>query len=193
MVQLLKLINTLGKKLHDEIPIRQLSKESKVPNTTSHRLIIQNKELFHINHKGNIKLVSLNLSDSITKNYLVLSERTEADDYLKKHPQFKLIKKQIPKGEYTLILFGSRADESNSKQSDVDICVINKDGKKNVSFSQFEHLYDLRVNPIFFSKKEFIAMMKEKEHNLADEIIKKHTILYGEEYFWNIIWNNKNQ
>jgi len=190
MGQLLKLINTLGKNLNDEIPVRQLSRESKVPNTTVHRLIEQNKELFNLNKKGNIKLISINLADSITKNYLILSERNVVNNYLKKHPKFKLIKKELPKGGYTLVLFGSRADESHRKNSDVDICVINKDGKKNVSFSQFEHLYDLRVNPLFFSRKEFTIMIKEKEHNLADEIIRKHMVLYGEEYFWNLIWQN---
>ena len=190
MGQLLKLINTLWKNLHDEIPVRQLSRESKVPNTTVHRLIDQNKELFNLNKKGNIKLISLNLADSITKNHLIISERNEVNNYLKRHPKFKLIKKGLPKGDYTLVLFGSRADESHRKKSDVDICVINKDGKKNISFSQFEHLYDLRVNPIFFSKKEFFAMLKENEHNLADEIIRKHIVLYGEEYFWNLIWKN---
>mgnify|MGYP006304614795 FL=1 len=33
-------------------------------------------------------------------------------------------------------------------------------------------------------------MLNEKEHNLINEIIKKHIVLYGEEYFWNIIWEH---
>jgi predicted nucleotidyltransferase len=190
MGQLLKLVNTLGKNLHDEMPIRQLSKESRVPNTTAHRLINQNKALFNINQKGNIKLVSLNLEDNITKNYLILSEREEADNFLKKQPKFKVLSKNFPKGNYTVVLFGSRADSTHREKSDVDICVVNKDGKKDIEFSQFEHIYGLTVNPIVFKRKEFIDMSKEKEHNLADEIIKKHIILYGEEYFWNMIWQN---
>ncbi len=193
MEQLLKLVNALGKNINNEIPIRQLSKESKVPNTTAHRLINQNKELFIINQKGNIKLISLNSSDLITKSYLILAERNETNDFIKKHPRFKIIRNSLPKGDYTLILFGSRADETHREKSDVDICVVNKDGKKNISFSQFETLYDLTVNPLFLKRKEFIAMLKEKGHNLADEIIKKHIVLYGEEYFWNIIWHNKNR
>ena len=51
-------------------------------------------------------------------------------------------------------------------------------------------LYDLEINPLFLKKNEFNAMIKEKEHNLADEIIKKHIILYGEEYFWDLFWEN---
>ena len=190
MANLLYLINVLGKHLNDEIPIRQLSIESNVPNTTAHRIIEQNKDLFIIKKKGNLKLVSLNTTDSITKNHLILAERINSKKFIDKHPKFKVIKRNLPKGDYTVVLFGSRSDETNRKKSDVDICVVNKEGKKNIDFFQFESLYGLVVNPLFFKKTEFIAMLKEKEHNLVNEIIKKHIVLYGEEYFWNIIWEH---
>jgi predicted nucleotidyltransferase len=190
MEQLLKLINILGKNLNNEISIRQLSKKSNVPNTTTHRLIKKNKDLFNTNRKGNIIFIRLNLIDSITKNYLILSERKETNNFLQKQPKFKILKKEFPIGDYSIILFGSRAEKSNRKKSDVDICIINKNGKNNINFSQFEHLYNIEINPITLKKKEFNSMVKEDEHNLADEIIKKHIILYGEEYFWNIIWKN---
>ncbi len=193
MDNLSKLIQTLGKNLHNEIPIRQLSKESGIPYTTTHRMIKENKNLFVINQKGNIKLVSLNVEDNITKTHLILSERKEAESFLSKNPQFKVLSSELPKGEYSLILFGSRAEGKNREKSDIDLCIINKDGKKNMSFSKFELLFKVEINPIYLSKQEFKAMLKEKEHNLAKEIIKKHIILYGEEYYWNLVWHNKNQ
>ena len=190
MDNLLKLIQTLGKNLNNQIPIRQLSKESKTPYTTTHRLIKNNEAIFTINKKGNIKLVSLNLKDNITKNYLILSERKEAEHFLNKNPEFKVLKKEFPSGDYSLILFGSRAEEKQREKSDIDICIINKDGKKNIKFSKFELLFKLEINPIYLKDKEFKLMLKEEEQNLAKEIIKKHIILYGEEYFWNLIWKN---
>ena len=190
MDNLLKLIQTLGKNLNDEIPIRQLSKESKVPYTTTHRLIKNNKDIFIINKKGNIKLCSMNLKDNITKNYLILSERKAANSFIQKQQRFKILKTDLPAGDYSLILFGSRAEDKNREKSDVDLCIINKDGKKNINFSGFELLFKLEINPIYLSNKEFKLMLKEEEQNLAKEIIKKHIILYGEEYFWNLIWNN---
>ncbi|MBI2208961.1 nucleotidyltransferase domain-containing protein [Candidatus Woesearchaeota archaeon] len=192
MDNLLKLVQTLGKNINNQIPIRQLSKESKIPYTTAHRLVKNNRNLFNITEKGNIKLVSLNLKDSITKNYLILAERSESDYFLKKEPQFKVLKEELPKSNYSLILFGSRAEGKGREKSDIDLCIINKDGKKNVSFSKFELLFKVEINPIYLSNKEFKQMLKEEEQNLAKEIIKKHIILYGEEYFWNLIWNNKN-
>ena len=90
MDNLLKLVQTLGKNINNEIPIRQLSKESKTPYTTAHRLVKNNRNLFNIAQKGNIKLCSLNLKDSITKNYLILAERKESDYFLKKEPGYFL-------------------------------------------------------------------------------------------------------
>mgnify|MGYP001581947394 CR=1 FL=1 len=190
MDKLLRLVQTLGKNINNEIPIRQLSKESKVPYTTAHRLVKNNRALFNITQKGNIKLVSLNFKDSITKNYLILAERNESDSFLKKEPQFKVLKGELPKEDYSLILFGSRAEGKGREKSDIDLCIINKDGKKNVNFSKFELLFKVEINPIYLSYKEFKQMLKEEEQNLAKEIIKKHIILYGEEYFWNLIWKN---
>ena len=193
MDNLLKLVQTLGKNINNEIPIRQLSKESKVPYTTAHRLVKNNRNLFNITQKGNIKLCSLNLKDSITKNYLILAERKESDYFLKKEPQFKVLKDELPNKDYSLILFGSRAEGKGREKSDIDLCIINKDGKKNVNFSKFELLFKVEANPVYLSNKEFKQMLKEEEQNLAKEIIKKHIILYGEEHFWNLLWNNKNQ
>jgi len=186
----LRLINALGKNFNNEITIRQLSKESEVPYTTTHRLVEKNEELFRINKKGNVRLISLNLEDNITKNYLILSERREAESFIVKQPQFKVLKEELPKGDYSLILFGSRAEGEHRKKSDVDLCIINRDGKKNINFSKFELLFKLEINPICLSNKEFKKMLKEKEQNLVKEIIKKHIILHGEEYFWNLIWKN---
>jgi len=183
-------MQTSGKNLDNPIPIRQLSKESKVPYTTAHRIIKNNKELFIIDKKGNIKLVSLNLKEDIIKNYLILAERKEAESFFNKNTEFKVLKKELPTGDYSLILFGSRAEEKQREKSDIDLCILNKDGKKNIKFSKFELLFRLEINPLYLKDKEFKGMLKEEEQNLAKEIIKKHIILYGEEHFWNLIWQN---
>jgi predicted nucleotidyltransferase len=192
MEDLLKLIQVLGKNT-DSITTRQLSIDAKIPYTTTLRNINNNKQLFLITKKGNIKLITLNYNDDILKNYLILAERYVAEEFLIKYPELKILKSNLEKGNYSIILFGSRAEETNRKNSDVDLCIINKDGKKNISFAKFESLFKITVNPMFISKLEYEQMLKEKEHNLANEIIKKHILLYGEEYYWNIVWNNKNQ
>lgn len=190
MVNLLKLIWVLGKNIHDEMPIRQLSKESDIPYTTAHRFIQKNKNIFRINQKGNMKLVSLNIEDDIIKNYLIIAERQESENITEKLPQIKIIREDLPKGDYALLLFGSRAEGSNRKKSDIDLCIINKKGEHKIKFARYELLFKLEVNPICFKDNEFAEMLKDYEQNVGKEILKKHVILHGEEYFWNLVWKN---
>ncbi|MBD3361655.1 hypothetical protein GF358_02565 [Candidatus Woesearchaeota archaeon] len=190
MDNLLKLVWVLGKNIKTSLPIRQLARDAEVPYATAYRTIEKNKNVFKIIKKGNIKLCSLNLEDSITKNYLILAERQQSDFFLEKNPQLNILKKELPKEDYACVLFGSRAEEEQRKKSDIDLCIINRNGAKNVKFSKYELLFKVDINPIYLAKKEFKIMLKEKEQNLAKEIIKKHIILYGEEYFWNIIFKN---
>jgi len=190
MDNLLNLLSVLARNLGNELTMRQLAKESKVPYTTTHRLIEQNNELFIINPKGNIKLCSLNIKDELVKHYLILAERKHYQVTAKKQPLIKIITSELPKGEYTAILFGSRAEGNYREKSDFDICVINSEGK-NLSLSRLEMLYKIEINILCFSKKEFSAMLQEKDHNVAKEILKKHIILKGEEYYWNLVWKNE--
>lgn len=187
MVNYFKLIQTLGKNLGDIITIRQLSIDSNIPYSSTLRFINKNKNLFNIEKKGSVKLISLNLNNNIVKNYLIISERKETENYIQKNPVFTIISREIISGDYSLVLFGSRANDEHREKSDIDLCVINN---FEIDFSRLEILTKLEINPVFFSVKEFEIMLREKEHNLAKEIIKKHIILHGEEFFWNIIWKN---
>ena len=189
MNNLSKICWILGKNISLELSIREISQKAAVPYTTAYRLINKNKELFKIREQAGVKFCSLKLEDKIIKNYLAIAEREKTEEHLKKYPELFQLKKNLPIGDYTLILFGSRASEKQREKSDVDLCIINKDGKKNINFSSFETLYRLEVNPIFFTKREFIQMLKEKEVNVGKEILKNHIILYNENYFWEVVWN----
>lgn len=190
MDNLLSLIRILGRNIGSQLTLRQLASDAAVPYTTANRLIKKNSSLFMLEKKGSSILCSLNTKDRIILSYLALSERRKAEDFYKKNKEAAVIKKDLPQGDYTAVLFGSRADENHRKESDIDIILINKDGRKNISFSKYALLFKIEINPIFMSAKEFGKMLKEDGHNLADEIIKKHIILYNEEYFWKLVLEN---
>jgi predicted nucleotidyltransferase len=190
MDNLLKLVWILGKNISSSLPIRQLASDAKVPYATAYRTIAKYKSVFAVVKKGNIRLCSLNLEDSITKNYLILAERQQSELFLSRHPELSVLRKELPAGDYSCILFGSRAEEKERKKSDMDICIINKDGSKNVNFSKYELVFKTDINPIYLARMEFRQMLREKSHNLSREIIQKHIILYGEEYFWNIVFKD---
>jgi predicted nucleotidyltransferase len=193
MVNAFRIVKILGHKMYEEIPVRQLSIESGVPNTTVHRILSEERDLFRINKKGNIKLVSLNLKDQITKSYLIISERKNTEIILRKDKKLGVLIKEIPKGNFSVLLFGSRASGRQRKDNDYDIIVISEKGDKIIDFNSIENLYDVEINPINIRRKEFEEMIKETKHNLSDEVIRNHIILYGEEYFWNIIWRYRNE
>lgn len=190
MENLLSLIYVLGKHLGDELTMRQLSLEAKIPYTSAVRTLKNHKKLFSFEEKGGLKLVSLNRDDPIVKHHLILAERQEKDRFCKQESIFTILEQDLVKGEYTLLLFGSRAEGTHRAKSDVDLCIINKNGEKNLRFSKFSTVSKLDVNPMFFSKEEFLEMLSSKEHNVGKEILRKHVILCGEEYFWNLVWKH---
>lgn len=189
MDNVIKIINTLGRRIFDDMSIRRLSIEAKIPYTTTYRAIFANKSLFLINAKSNIKFCSLNKEDGITKHYLIISEREKQAEFLNKKPEYRLLTRDLPAGRFSVILFGSRASDKSRDKSDIDICILSADGKRNASFSSAEIILRLEINPIFMSAVEFSGMLKKNGQNLAKEIITNHIILYGEEYFWDVVWN----
>lgn len=190
MDNLLDLIYILGKNIGNPLTLRQLSKDAAVPYTTASRLIKEREKLFILEKKGSAILCSINLKDRIAASYLALAERKKADDFCRSSKEISVIRTDLPEGDYAAVLFGSRAAEKHRKESDIDILVINRDGRKNISFSKHGMLFRLKINPIFMSIGEFKHMLEEKGHNLADEIIKNHIVLHGEEYFWRIIFEH---
>ncbi|MBU0535809.1 MAG: nucleotidyltransferase domain-containing protein [Nanoarchaeota archaeon] len=187
MDNLLDLVYVLGKHLGENVTLRQLALEAGVPYTTAYRAVKLNNSLFELEKKGSATLCSLNTKDMIILSHLSLAERKKADDFCRKNKEISVIRADLPEGNYSAVLFGSRAGGKHRKDSDIDLMVINKDGKKNIGFSKHEMLFKIRINPIFMTAKEFRHMLKEKEHNLADEVIKNHIVLHGESYFWRTV------
>jgi predicted nucleotidyltransferase len=184
MESLFRVIYELGKNLERKLTIRNLSALSKVPYTSALRIINSNKNIFIIESQANLKLISLNKENAIVKSYLAIAEKKKADEFLEKHKGLSLIKKQLPKGRYSVILFGSRAREEERQKSDIDLLII---GNEKINFHSTELLLNLKINPIFMNPDEFQEMLKEKEENLGKQVIKNHIILRGEDIFWEAI------
>src|SRR3989344_5389762 len=106
MDNLTRIINSLGKRIFEEVSLRQVSIDAKMPYTTTHRTISANKGLFSIKAISNIKLCSLNKEDDITKHYLIISERKKQAEFLNKKPEYKLLTRDLPAGRFSAVLFG---------------------------------------------------------------------------------------
>ena len=86
-----------------------------------------------------------------------------------------------------MVLFGSYAKNTQVKTSDIDLLVINKDGKRSISFSKYELLFKKKINPIFITKQEFKLMLKDKEENVGRQALKNHITLNNSEKFWGVV------
>ena len=184
----LKIINYLGKNIKKSFTMHKLSKLTNIPYASFYRTVKQMKDILKIEEIGKAKTVKLNLTNPIIKSYLTIASEEEKKQYLKKQPIISKIAGEIQTKD-VVALFGSYANNTQTGPSDVDLLIINKDGKKSVSFSRYELLFKKKINPIFITKSEFKQMLKEKEENVGKQVLNNHIILNNPEGFWEVVLN----
>jgi len=142
---------------------------------------------------GNTNLIKLNLVPN-QQIYSVENKRTE--QFLSEHPALKVIKKYAEELNYPfliMIVFGSYVKNTNTKTSDIDICIILDNKEKSKELQEKLNLLSLKLEIQEFTTKEFISMIEKNKNNLGHEIVKNNIILYGIEGYYNLIakWMKK--
>lgn len=186
----LRIMGYLGKNLlrDKSFTMHELSKLLSIPYASFYRTIKRMRDLLVIEDVGRAKIIRLNLENPTIKSYLTIASEEEKKEYLKKQPMIRKISSEIQTKDI-VALFGSYASNTQTKSSDIDILVINKDGKKSISFSKYELLFKKKINPIFVTKKEFRLMLREKEENVGKQVLNNHIILKNPEGFWEVVLN----
>lgn len=182
----LKIINCLGKNIGKRFTMNELSKMAKIPYATFHRTIQGMDDLVNSEIVGKSRTVSLNNDNQAIKAYLTISSDEEKKEFLKRHKVIKNIASELHTQDI-VVLFGSYAKGNERDNSDIDLMIVNKDGRKSISFSKYELIFDKKINPIFITRKEFIGMLKEKEENVGKQALKGHIILNNPEWFWEYV------
>lgn len=182
----LKIINYLGKHVRERFTMHKLSKLLQIPYASFYRTIQQMKDLLIIEDVGKSKTTSLNTDNPIIKAHLAISSDEEKKEFLAKQPVIKKIANELDTKDI-VALFGSYAKGKETEKSDMDIMVINQDGKKSISFSKYELLFRKKINPIFVTRREFKKMLDEKEENVGKQALKDHVILNNPEDFWGCV------
>lgn len=183
-----KIINYLGKHPGKRYTMHELSEELDIPYASFYRTVDSMKDLLLIEEVGRSKVISLNNANPILKAHLIVSSDEERKDYLKKYPVINKVYQELNTDDI-VVLFGSYAKKSHTEKSDIDLIIINKDGKKSISFSKYELLFKTKINPIFITKKEFKLMLKDKEENVGKQALYNHIILNNPEGFWECVFN----
>jgi predicted nucleotidyltransferase len=179
-----KILLYLAKK-NESFTLHELSNLVNIPYTSFYRIVKDMDDLVNIEIKGKSKLISIKWNE-ITKAYLIIASFEEKKEFIKKN---QIIKRIEEKAKDITLIFGSYAKGKETKKSDVDIIIINKRGERNLRFSDLELLYDIKINPLFFSEKEFLLMLKDKEENVGKQALKDHILLSGFSDFWRLVQN----
>lgn len=188
MDNMLNIVNFLGKNLHREYTMHELSIILKIPYASFYRTIAQMKYLLIIRNIGRAKTVKLKLDHVTTLPYLTIASFEEMKSFVQEQKMIRAIQSELETSDIVL-LFGSYAKREESKHSDVDIMVINKSGKKSLSFSKYEILYKKEINPLCIKEKEFTLMLTSETENVGKQALKGHIVLNNPTRFWQLVQN----
>ncbi len=171
--------------------VRQIAELMKMNHATvalaMKKLEMNNIVLYEI--EGRNKKYRINLDNISAKSYIENSEKIRKLKYIGKHFLFKKMIAEIDFEETPVILFGSYAKENYNSESDIDIAVIDCDGKKIKEFAE-KQKKEMHIQRM--TKKNFIVGLKENDA-LIIEIIKNHIILNNEKFLVDVLWRHYNE
>lgn len=152
--------------------------------------VLEREELIKIVRHGNSKVCEF--------NYKYCSKIVEVEEIRKqelfKNKDIKLIYKRIKEVKspfYVFILFGSYVNKTNTKGSDIDLCIITDNQKVNKEVQSILSITPINIHLQDFTSEHFLLMLKSKESNVGNEIVKNNIILYGIEGFYELVNNVK--
>ena len=160
---------------------------------TSQALSKINPKVYSKIKQGNSYLIDFNPDNNIET---LSVERKRTRDFFSNNLKLKVLRKYIRELNYPFLIvlvFGSYIRGINTKNSDIDICIILDNKNKSIELNEKLNLLSLNLEIQEFTSKEFISMIEKKQNNLGNEIVKNNIILYGIENYYNLIskWMKK--
>jgi DNA-binding Lrp family transcriptional regulator len=177
----MEMVNLYLSDYTNEFYLREIARLSSIPLKTTQDILKQlEKEGIIIGKtSGKNKYFRLNLSNIKTKYVLIEAELYRTSHFLDKYPVFKTFLKEI-NSNAAILVFGSFADYSKTKSSDLDLLVISDINLPN-------HLLPYKIHDIRMTEKSFLNSLEKKEA-IMEEIRKKHIILNNHSFFINAWW-----
>ncbi|OGY44074.1 MAG: hypothetical protein A2729_00025 [Candidatus Buchananbacteria bacterium RIFCSPHIGHO2_01_FULL_39_14] len=154
------------------------------------------EEIMKLEAEKLINIIKYGNANVCRFNYKYSSKIIEIEEVRKnelfKNKDIKLIYKrirEIKNSFYCLILFGSYANKKNKKSSDIDICLVTDNEQIHKQVSSLIEITPLNIHLQEFNTIQFISMLKSKEFNVGNEIIKNNIVLHGIENFYEMVNN----
>ncbi len=183
-----KLIRYLLDNYHECYSINSIAKKLKLNYRIAFEEInkLANEKIIIIKRMGN--------SNQCTFNYYfnekVLEVEQKKREELLKNKDIKVLYSlisDIKNPFYICLIFGSYAQGKQTKNSDIDVCIISDNKEINAEIEQITKTLPLKIHLLDFTCKEFISMLKTTELNVGKEIVKNRVLLKGAENFYELI------
>ena len=201
---LLKIVRLMRKNLDLGLTISQISKLLKIGYVPAYNHIgeMEKEGIIKISKVGNAKQCKLNLENAKTKHLLQELDIGREKDLFSKNAKLKTIVESLvsklteryASEILSIVLFGSYAKETATKQSDIDLLfIINNLKDKNIreeierECASYQHSHNIKISPLITNIEEFKKMLKTKELNVGKEIREHGISLFGHELFWRVL------
>lgn len=175
--------------LVDKYTINSLSKKLNQNYAQTYRIVIEleKKNLIKLEKIGNLKQVLLNWRE-FNLDYSMVEIQRSKDLPNVIH---KIINKlSLLEEDFCVILFGSYANNTFTKNSDIDLLIFTNENKLKKKIENVLSLYDCDLN--FVSFEEVFDMWNSSKINVGNEILKNHKVLLGYDYFIKLLFQKNN-
>ncbi|MFC1722955.1 nucleotidyltransferase domain-containing protein, partial [Nanoarchaeota archaeon] len=142
---------------------------------SNHLHKLEKQHLLRSKLQGKNRLFYFNFAQrNLLKNFILEIEAKKSVQFINKHPKFESLIKDL--NAQNILIFGSYANNTYNKKSDLDIYIVGSFNEK--IRDDLEMMYDLKINIIDHKKSIFRKGLQAK-HNLLAEIVHNHIILKG--------------
>lgn len=161
---------------YGKITIKKINEKTKLPQQTISRILnnLVKENILSYEIHGKNKFFFLN------KDYLEIileiAESQKALNFKMNNKNISLIINELKEISESIIIFGSYASNKKDKNSDLDLIIIGKFNSKEIN--KMKKKYPIEINIHFFTQKDFIKKLKEKNPFLIE--IKENHIFFGD-------------
>lgn len=191
----LKVFGVFRKNVFKEYTFLEIKREL---NEKSHSLIqnalkaFLNQELIIHRKIGTSKLYKINHENHKSHLYLELSSQELSKSVSK---SVQIIKKSLKKASfYSLVIFGSYADNTQKNKSDLDVAIIIPDSsqktKVEIALKEASNKTLLTLDYHVITETEFKEMLIASYENIGKEIARKNLPVLNASSFYRIIINS---
>lgn len=189
----IRLLNVWRINVFNELSITEIMKESRKKTKTwlfnSLKLLVKNN-ILKSTRKANLDIYRLNLSSPLSLQMLQYLEAQDNLNFSQLNIISEIIEK-IPIKNCAIIVFGSYAVNKQTKDSDLDICILieNKEIEKRIKpyVNEIKLNYPVKIDEHYIRFDDFVKMLLREEENIAKQIFIKHRLFYNADIYYQLL------